>query len=57
MAKYLIRYRTDYGVFYIPIYEVSAQEAANRFRKMYSDQAAFGDVVIEAVFVETGLWV
>ena len=28
MTKYLIRYRTEFGVFYIPIYEVSAQEAA-----------------------------
>lgn len=56
MTKYLIRYRSENGVFYIPVYEVSAQDAVNRFRQAYDDISAGREIVIEAVFVETVVW-
>ena len=56
MTKYLIRYFTEYGVFYIPIYALSAQDAVNRFRQAYCKLSADRDIAIEAVFVETVVW-
>ena len=51
MKKYLIRYRDDFGIYYLPIYEVTAQEAVRRLRDAVSEAT-----IIEAVFVEVGDW-
>lgn len=56
MTKYLIRYRTEFGMFYIPIYEVSAQEAVNRMRKSFADISGGREIEIKAVFVESVVW-
>ena len=51
MKKYLIRYRDAFGIYYLPIYEVTAQEAVRRLRDAVGE-----GTVIEAVFVEVGDW-
>ena len=51
MNKYLIRYRDEFGIYYLPIYEVTANEAVRRFRDAMDDET-----VVDAVFVEVGDW-
>lgn len=51
LNKYLIRYRDEFGIYYLPIYEVTANEAVRRFRDAMDDET-----VVDAVFVEVGDW-